>query len=214
MRSRCSRGGTGLTATDQTQDIFRRFDAELREMDLSLENTVRTRLWGRDRESRDLGSRERVKVLSGKAAEGGPSKDLQHQLGRGAPGLVRAVRRPRRYQREAERDLDAGFHAGGARAVHHPTRASRLHGRADRGVGLARSCGRGSGQQFVLADSPAVAGASSRLHVLMARSASAISECGRTQGEDARGATIDTLGPIARAAARGPSARTGGGGPR
>ena len=60
-------GGTGLTATDQMQDIFRRFDAELREMDLSLENTVRTRLWGRDRESRDLGSRERVKVLSGKA---------------------------------------------------------------------------------------------------------------------------------------------------
>ena len=60
-------GGTGLTASDQTQDIFRRFDAELREMDLSLENTVRTRLWGRDRESRDLGSRERVKVLSGKA---------------------------------------------------------------------------------------------------------------------------------------------------
>jgi len=36
-------------------------------MGLCLENTVRTRLWGKDRESRDLGSNERVKVLSGKA---------------------------------------------------------------------------------------------------------------------------------------------------
>ena len=68
MRSRCSRGGTGLTATDQTQDIFRRFDAELREMDLSLGNTVRTRLWGRDRESRDLGSREPVNLGVGRQA--------------------------------------------------------------------------------------------------------------------------------------------------
>ncbi len=36
-------------------------------MGLSLENTVRTRLWGRDRQSRNLASNERVKVLSGKA---------------------------------------------------------------------------------------------------------------------------------------------------
>lgn len=55
------------TATEEAQEIFRRFDGELRAMGLSLENTVRTRLWGRDRESRDLGSNERVKVLSGKA---------------------------------------------------------------------------------------------------------------------------------------------------
>ena len=34
-------------------------------MGLSLENTVRTRLWGRDRESRDLGSGQRVKIRSG-----------------------------------------------------------------------------------------------------------------------------------------------------
>ena len=36
-------------------------------MGLSLENTVRTRLWGKDRESRNLGSNERVRILSGKA---------------------------------------------------------------------------------------------------------------------------------------------------
>jgi enamine deaminase RidA (YjgF/YER057c/UK114 family) len=34
---------------------------------LSLDNTVRSRLWGRDRASRDAGSNERVKILSGKA---------------------------------------------------------------------------------------------------------------------------------------------------
>ena len=55
------------TVVEQTLDIFRRFDVALKGMGLSLENTVRTRLWGRDRESRDLGSGQRVKVLSGKA---------------------------------------------------------------------------------------------------------------------------------------------------
>ena len=60
-------GKAGLTPTEEAQEIFSRFDEELRAMGLSLENTVRTRLWGRDRESRNLGSNERVKVLSGKA---------------------------------------------------------------------------------------------------------------------------------------------------
>ena len=57
----------GATATEQTQDILHRFDVELRAVGLSLENTVRTRLWGIDRESRDLGGSERVRILSGKA---------------------------------------------------------------------------------------------------------------------------------------------------
>jgi len=60
-------GMSGMTAIDQAQDIFRRLDGELRGMGLSLENTVRTRLWGRDRQSRTIGSDERVRVLSGKA---------------------------------------------------------------------------------------------------------------------------------------------------
>jgi len=54
-------------ATVEAQEIFQRFDQELRGHGLSLDNTVRSRLWGRDRESRDLGSNERVKILSGKA---------------------------------------------------------------------------------------------------------------------------------------------------
>ncbi len=54
-------------ASIEAQELFARFDAELKSHGLSLDNTVRSRLWGRDRPSRDLGSTERVKTLSGKA---------------------------------------------------------------------------------------------------------------------------------------------------
>ncbi len=60
-------GKTGLTPSEETKEIFRRLNEELKGLDLSLDNTVRTRLWGRDRQSRDLGSNERVRALSGKA---------------------------------------------------------------------------------------------------------------------------------------------------
>ena len=55
------------SATVEAQQLFQRFNEELKPHGLSLDNTVRSRLWGRDRESRDLGSDERVKILSGKA---------------------------------------------------------------------------------------------------------------------------------------------------
>ena len=55
------------TATEEAGEIFRRCADELRQAGLSLDNTVRTRLWGRDRKSRDLGSNVRVKTLSGGA---------------------------------------------------------------------------------------------------------------------------------------------------
>lgn len=54
-------------ATVEAQDLFSRFNEELKSHGLSLDNTVRSRLWGCDRESRDLGSNERVKILAGKA---------------------------------------------------------------------------------------------------------------------------------------------------
>jgi enamine deaminase RidA (YjgF/YER057c/UK114 family) len=54
-------------ATVEAQELFQRFDQELKAHELSLDNTVRSRLWGRDRESRDLGSDQRVKILSGRA---------------------------------------------------------------------------------------------------------------------------------------------------
>jgi enamine deaminase RidA (YjgF/YER057c/UK114 family) len=62
-----SEAKSGATATEQAREIFQRFNEELRDLGLSLDNTVRTRLWGTDRESRNLGSNERVRVLSGKA---------------------------------------------------------------------------------------------------------------------------------------------------
>ncbi len=58
---------SAASATEEAQELFARFDQELRIHSLSLDNTVRSRLWGRDRESRDQGSNERVKILSGKA---------------------------------------------------------------------------------------------------------------------------------------------------
>jgi enamine deaminase RidA (YjgF/YER057c/UK114 family) len=54
-------------ATTEAQELFGRFEDELKSHGLSFDNTVRSRLWGRDRQSRDLGSNERVKILSGKA---------------------------------------------------------------------------------------------------------------------------------------------------
>ena len=54
-------------AGTETQQLFQSFNDELKAHGLSLDHTVRSRLWGRDRQSRDLGSVERVKILSGKA---------------------------------------------------------------------------------------------------------------------------------------------------
>ena len=55
------------SAEAEAEELFQRFDQELRLHGLSLDDTVRSRLWGRDRESRDAGSNARVKILSGKA---------------------------------------------------------------------------------------------------------------------------------------------------
>lgn len=52
---------------EETTEIFRRFEGELGRLGLSLENTVRTRLWGRDKQARTLGSAARAKILGDKA---------------------------------------------------------------------------------------------------------------------------------------------------
>lgn len=54
-------------AASEASALFGRIDGALREHGLSLDNTVRSRLWGRDRASRDAGSTQRVRNLSGKA---------------------------------------------------------------------------------------------------------------------------------------------------
>jgi enamine deaminase RidA (YjgF/YER057c/UK114 family) len=75
-------------ATIEAQELFRRFDQELRGHGLSLDHTVRSRLWGRDRESRDLGSNERVKALSGKARSASSSYIAPGHLDSGAKVAV------------------------------------------------------------------------------------------------------------------------------
>ena len=57
----------GLPPDEAARDLFDRFNTALHAYGLSLDDTVRTRLWGRDRAARDGGSGERVKILSGKA---------------------------------------------------------------------------------------------------------------------------------------------------
>jgi len=54
-------------ATEETREVFQRFQNELQQTGLSLDNTVRTRLWGKDRESRDQANEERFRTLTGKA---------------------------------------------------------------------------------------------------------------------------------------------------
>jgi enamine deaminase RidA (YjgF/YER057c/UK114 family) len=49
----------------ETDSLFRSFEQELKTHSLSLENTVRTRLWGRDRDARNLGTAARSKILTG-----------------------------------------------------------------------------------------------------------------------------------------------------
>ena len=58
---------TGTTVEEETKDLFRRFAGELKGLDLSLENTVRTRIWGRTREARNLAAPARTKILAGSA---------------------------------------------------------------------------------------------------------------------------------------------------
>jgi enamine deaminase RidA (YjgF/YER057c/UK114 family) len=54
------------SVAEQTEDLFRRFEAELKRSDLSLENIARVRIWARDREARNLATMARAKILTGR----------------------------------------------------------------------------------------------------------------------------------------------------
>jgi enamine deaminase RidA (YjgF/YER057c/UK114 family) len=71
-------GRTGLDPAEQTRDIFDRLDGALRGLNLSLDDTIRTRLWARDRPSRDVGSKARVEILSGAARSASSSFIAPH----------------------------------------------------------------------------------------------------------------------------------------
>ena len=63
----CGESRPGLPPDEATRDLLARFDTALQVHSLSLADTVRTRLWGRNRAARDSGSGERVRLLTGKA---------------------------------------------------------------------------------------------------------------------------------------------------
>jgi enamine deaminase RidA (YjgF/YER057c/UK114 family) len=65
---------------DETNSLFRRFEQELKADGLSLENTVRTRLWGRDRKARNLGTAARSKILTGSAKAASSSYVSMHRF--------------------------------------------------------------------------------------------------------------------------------------
>ena len=56
--------GSG-SVEQQTNDLFERVEAELRASNLSLEDTVRTRIFGADKEARELATYARAKILTG-----------------------------------------------------------------------------------------------------------------------------------------------------
>ena len=52
---------------EETNDLFRRFEEELKNHGLSLQNIVRTRVWGKDKTARTLATAARSKILTGNA---------------------------------------------------------------------------------------------------------------------------------------------------
>jgi enamine deaminase RidA (YjgF/YER057c/UK114 family) len=59
-------GKAGVSPEKAVNELFKRFEAELQLHGLSLDNTARIRVWGKDRDARTLATAARSKVLSGK----------------------------------------------------------------------------------------------------------------------------------------------------
>src|SRR5258706_1732534 len=78
----------GATAAAEAREIFSRCERELGAVGLSLDHTVRSRLWGKDRQSRDLGSAERVRALAGKARSASSSYIAPERFDSGAAVAV------------------------------------------------------------------------------------------------------------------------------
>jgi enamine deaminase RidA (YjgF/YER057c/UK114 family) len=66
-------GRAGVDATAQSRDLFGRFDVALQGLGLSLDNTVRSRIIARDRQSRTDASDVRQQVLTGQKRAAGSS---------------------------------------------------------------------------------------------------------------------------------------------
>lgn len=58
-------GKTGAPPDSSANELFRKFEAELKAHGLSLDNTARIRMWGRDKDARTLATAARSKILTG-----------------------------------------------------------------------------------------------------------------------------------------------------
>jgi enamine deaminase RidA (YjgF/YER057c/UK114 family) len=58
-------GDAGASPENATNELFQRFEAELKLHGLSLDNTARIRVWGRDKDARTLATAARSKILTG-----------------------------------------------------------------------------------------------------------------------------------------------------
>jgi enamine deaminase RidA (YjgF/YER057c/UK114 family) len=58
-------GRGGIAADAATDELFRKFEAELRTHGMSFDNCVRVRVWGRDKNARALATAARFKLLTG-----------------------------------------------------------------------------------------------------------------------------------------------------
>jgi enamine deaminase RidA (YjgF/YER057c/UK114 family) len=98
----------GTSVEEETISLFRSFEQELKAHGLSLENTVRTRLWGRDRVARNLGTATRSKILTGSAKAASSSYVSMNRFDSDArvavdllatrPSRMSAERRPVEFQ--------------------------------------------------------------------------------------------------------------------
>ena len=58
-------GKAGAPPDNAADELFRQFEAELKLHGLSLDNTARIRVWGRDKDARTLATAARSKILTG-----------------------------------------------------------------------------------------------------------------------------------------------------
>src|SRR5918993_5122382 len=58
-------GKAGASPDGSANELFRQFEAELKSHGLSLDNTARIRVWGRDKDARSLATVARSKILTG-----------------------------------------------------------------------------------------------------------------------------------------------------
>lgn len=89
-------GKPGATPDRAAMELFQQFDIELRSHGLSLENTARVRVWGKDREARTLATAVRSQILTG-ARRAASSSFISDEWfdGTGSAGIELWALRPR-----------------------------------------------------------------------------------------------------------------------